>query len=272
VDLNEVAILEESRLARASAELCDECLHIGGGVAGRGQPGSWLNIAVAIGLRGPVPRDELEAMIRWYEDARIEPRMEVCPYVDPQFLKDCEDLSFRVRAFETLFYRQLDPASEVQPLHPLPPGLTIDRLDTTDEAAVREAATVALTGFLPPGQRIVENDIAVFKRGIMHPCTVTMLARLDGQVVGVGACEIRDEVSAIFGMSTLEGYRRRGIQQALLAARLNLAAARGARIATIGSRPGVATERNVMRMGFTVAYTKVVLVRPGEGLVSMRYT
>jgi GNAT superfamily N-acetyltransferase len=271
MDLQEVARMEEFRLARANEELAEEFLRVGGGIAGRGTPGSWLNNAVGIGLNGPVPRVEFEGMIRWYEEAGIETRMEVCPYVDPQFLKECEDLSFRVRAFETMFYRRLDRDEVVRPLHTQPPGLTIDPLDPGDERTVREAALVALTGFLPPGQIIIENDIADFKRGIVHPCTTTLLARLEGKLVGVGACEIRGEVSAIFGMSTLEGHRRQGIQQALLAARLNLAAQRSARIATIGSRPGVATERNVMRMGFTVAYTKVVLVKPGEGLVPMRY-
>src|SRR5690606_28872126 len=213
----------------------------------------------------------LDRMVAWYGKAGVEPRMEVCPYIDPQFLNDLEDLSFRVRAFETMFYRQLSAGELIRPIHDPPPELRVEILDTGDAALVRESAMVALTGFLPPGGTITDEDIDIFNRGILHPATVTFVARLEGRVVGVGACEIRDEVSAIFGMSTLDGYRRRGIQQALLAARLNLAAERGAKIATIGSRPGVATERNVMRMGFTVAYTKVVLVRPGEGLMPMRF-
>jgi GNAT superfamily N-acetyltransferase len=271
MELAEVAKLEEFRLARANEELCDECLHIGGGIAGRGAPGSWLNLAVAIGLRGPVSRADFERMIRWYEDAGIEPRMEVCPYADPGFLKDCEQLGFRLRTFETIFYRPLSSRERVQPLHPLPPGLHIEILDTSDAAAVRQCALVALRGFLPPGGVITDEDIEIFQRGTRHPRTVTFTARLEGEIVAVGACEIDGAVSALFGMATSETHRRRGIQQALLAARLNLAAARSARVATIGSRPGVATERNVMRMGFTVAYTKVVLIRPGEGLVPMRF-
>lgn len=271
VDLREVALLEEFRLARANRELCDECLEVGGGVAGRGAPGSWLNIAVAIGLKGPVPRDEVEGMVRWYEEKGIEPRLEVCPYVDPQFLKDLEELGFRVRTFETMFYRQIGRDEVVETVHLAPDGLTVSTLDLTDAAAVREGSIVALSGFLPEGETITEEDIDVFKRGINHPRTVTLVARADGKMVGIGACEIDGDVCALFGMSTLPDYRRRGIQQALIAARLNLAASRGARIATIGSRPGVPTERNVMRMGFTVAYTKVVLVRPGDGLAPFRY-
>jgi GNAT superfamily N-acetyltransferase len=69
----------------------------------------------------------------------------------------------------------------------------------------------------------------------------------------------------------LPRFRRRGIQQALMAARLEHAASRGARFATIGARPGIPTNRNAMRMGFRLAYTKVVLVKPGPALVSVRH-
>lgn len=287
MDLREIACLEEARLARVSEELCDECLRIGGGIAGRGAPGSWLNLAVGIGLEGcgegraegPGMRAELERMIAWYAEKGIEPRMEVCPFVTPEFLESCEALAFRARAFETVFARVLGPAEEVQPPSPLTippgsPGIVIERLDPADDDAARESAQVALRGFLPPGGTIQEEDIAIFRRSLDHPCTTTFVAREAGGgrgIVAVGACEVRGEVAAIFGMSTLEAWRRRGIQQALLAKRITYAASQGARIATIGSRPGVATERNVMRMGFRVAYTKVVMVRPGPGLMPMRF-
>lgn len=47
---------------------------------------------------------------------------------------------------------------------------------------------------------------------------------------------------------------------------MRLARAEGAQLATIASVPWVATERNAARAGFQVAYTKVVLHRPGAGL------
>ena len=73
-------------------------------------------------------------------------------------------------------------------------------------------------------------------------------------------------IVALFGLAVVPEYRRRGVQQALIAERLRLARDAGARVATIGSRPGHSTERNVRRMGFQTAYTKVSLVRPGAGL------
>ncbi len=79
------------------------------------------------------------------------------------------------------------------------------------------------------------------------------------------------KAAALFALAVLPAYRRRGVQQALIAARLRAAAEAGATVVTISALPGVATERNARRMGFQVAYTKVVLVRPGAGLVGNRW-
>jgi hypothetical protein len=57
----------------------------------------------------------------------------------------------------------------------------------------------------------------------------------------------------------------------MIAWRMNAAADRGAKVATIGSKPGIPTERNVRRMGFSVAYTQPVMVRPGAGLVPVAH-
>ena len=46
------------------------------------------------------------------------------------------------------------------------------------------------------------------------------------------------------------------------------AAARGATLAVIHTSPGIATERNARRLGFVMAYTKVVMTMPREGLAS----
>ena len=80
-----------------------------------------------------------------------------------------------------------------------------------------------------------------------------------------GAC------AALFGAAVAPDYRRRGIQQALVAERLRVARERGAKVATIGCRTGQepsGTERNARRMGFQAAYTKPHLVRPGPGLAA----
>lgn len=103
-------------------------------------------------------------------------------------------------------------------------------------------------------------------RAARHPRSVGVMAMLDGRCVGAGGMGLHDHVAALFGLSGIPEFRRRGIQQALIAQRLNIAAQMGRRLATIGSRPGASTERNVRRMGFQTAYVKPMVVRPGPGL------
>ena len=109
------------------------------------------------------------------------------------------------------------------------------------------------------------------EHGAWQARTISVIARVGGRAAGAGSMEVSGPCAGIFGASVLPEFRRRGIQQALLAERLNIAAERGAVVACIGSKPGIGTERNVRRMGFQLAYTKVHLVRPGEGWMAVAY-
>jgi hypothetical protein len=64
-------------------------------------------------------------------------------------------------------------------------------------------------------------------------------------------------VGWLFGDSTLPHYRKRGIQQAVQRHRLLLAQAAGCELAVTEAAPGGASQRNMERTGFRVAYTHV---------------
>jgi hypothetical protein len=66
------------------------------------------------------------------------------------------------------------------------------------------------------------------------------------------------------GAGTLPAERRRGVQAALLQARLAAAAARGCDLAIITVQPGSVSQRNVQRHGFELLDTRAILVnQPG---------
>jgi hypothetical protein len=56
-------------------------------------------------------------------------------------------------------------------------------------------------------------------------------------------------------------HRRRGVQTALLSARLAGAAAAGCDIAVVTTQPGSKSQQNVQRRGFDLLYTRAVLVK-----------
>jgi len=268
LDLIEVAMMEEKRQALGLADIATDSRSLAGGTAARGEPGSWLNNAVGVALDGPVDEAELDSVIGWYVAGGIEPRLEVCPFVHEGLLGMLEKRGFGVRAFENVFFRELG-VSAIEAVHGMPEGVRIGRVDPGDAEMVRAYGMVVVAGFMPPGVEPRESDLEVSARCLKHERSAAYGAWVDGTLVGGGAMEVAGEVAALFGLSVAPEFRRRGIQGALIAARLKEAAARGARIATISSRPGVATERNVRRMGFDLAYTKLVMAKAGEGLVGV---
>jgi len=269
IELSELARREETRQAEGLAAIAPECVRpASGGTIARSEPGSWTNNAVGMGLHGPVAKHEVDALIEYHASKGIEPRIELCPFADEAFVRELADRGFVPRVFENVLFRELSAGEVVRPVVTPPGDLVLEQLNPADDAAVREFSLVSTSGFAPAGYVVPESDMQTVARMVRHPKCVSVLARLGGVGVGAGTMAVHGEIVALFGLSVLEAYRRRGVQQALIAARLNIGIARGATLATIGSKPGIATERNVRRMGFQVGYTKVHLVRPGEGLAA----
>lgn len=85
-------------------------------------------------------------------------------------------------------------------------------------------------------------------------------AWIDGQSAGGGAMYIYERVAEFGGASTRPAFRRRGVQTALLQARLMAVRDQGCDLALVITSPRSDSQRNVERLGFRMAYTKAVLV------------
>jgi GNAT superfamily N-acetyltransferase len=269
VDYLALARLEEGRLAASFSEVADEFRPFAGGVMCRGAPGGWFNAAIGAGLKGAVAANEVRAMIAYFEERGIEPRVEACPFAHATLISCLGAERFVVRLFETVFFRRLYAGAGVDGFTP-PPGLTIRPVDPHDARDVDEFARVSTSGFLPEGMAEWPDELLeIARRVARHHRTVAVMGFFDGRCVAAGGMETLCEGAALFGVSVVKDHRRGGVQMALIDWRLREAARRGARWAMISSRPGVATERNAQRAGFQVAYTKAILVRPGDGLIGV---
>lgn len=259
----DIARLEERRLAASTAEVARTAMFLAGGAACYDAPGSWANAALGMGLEGEVSGESLDALIAFYEDRGAEARVEICPFVDPSLLRGLAERSFSLRAFENVLARPLLPGENLRASHPLgwPEGLEVVRVDPRDEATVRLAVEIASSGFLPEGIPVDEAELALGVRIASHPRVGTFLALWDGEPAGAGSVEVGGDVAALFGATVLAPFRRQGVQAALILARLALARDAGATLAVIHSHPGIPTERNALRLGFSVAYSKAVLGR-----------
>ncbi|PRQ04345.1 hypothetical protein ENSA5_08540 [Enhygromyxa salina] len=259
----EIAKLEEPRQAKILADSTPTVRPFAGGVMGFHEPGSWQNQACGVGLEGPVSDDEIDAMIDFYESRGVEARVELSPFAHETLVAGLAARGFVVREFENVLARELPPGEELEGALPFgrPAGLELTRIASSDHDSLELASRLTLSGFFPDGQ-IPKSMLDACRRTLALESTLVYLATIDGQPIAVGSVGVGGRVGSLMGVSTLPGFRRRGVQQTLMVTRLLDVRERGCVLATIGSRPGIATERNAMRVGFVMAYTKVTVGRP----------
>jgi GNAT superfamily N-acetyltransferase len=82
-----------------------------------------------------------------------------------------------------------------------------------------------------------------------------------GVIVGGATMRTSEGVAQLTGAATVPAHRRRGVQTALLSARLADAAAAGCDVAVITTQPGSKSQQNAQRQGFDLLYTRAVLVK-----------
>ena len=86
--------------------------------------------------------------------------------------------------------------------------------------------------------------------------SVNFIAELDGQAGAAGALCLHDGVALFAGASTVPEMRRRGLQAALLEARMHYAYEQGYSLAMMVTEAGSQSQRNAERKDFRIAYTR----------------
>jgi hypothetical protein len=86
--------------------------------------------------------------------------------------------------------------------------------------------------------------------------SVNFVAELDGRPGATGMLCLHDGVALFAGASTIPEMRRRGLQAALLEARMRYAHEHGYLLAMMVTEAGSQSQRNAERKGFRIAYTR----------------
>ncbi len=216
--------------------------------------------AVGMGLDGPVSEEEFDRLENFYR-RRSEPvRVETCPLADASLIGHFGKRGYRVTEFSNVMALPLDGAYRAQNQSEPPRGLVIEQVD---HGQVDLWTLTVSQGFAEKGP-VVPEIVEVMRMFALSPGVECYLARVDGKAAGGGTLAIRDGVAGLFGASTLPAFRKRGVQTALLHARLARAAEAGCDLAVCLAQPGSTSQRNVVRQGFTVLYTRVKFERDLE--------
>ncbi|MGY5795539.1 GNAT family N-acetyltransferase len=83
-------------------------------------------------------------------------------------------------------------------------------------------------------------------------------AWMDGQLAGVALLLIRDQIGHLASATTRTRFRRLGIHRYLLQSRIIDAITAGCRLVSVHTAVASASQRNLHRFGFRLAYTKAI--------------
>jgi len=230
---------------------------IAGGFAIYAGANSPVTQAVGIGLNGTVSEEDFNRLEAFYR-SRSEPvRVEACPLADASLFEHFGKHGYRVTEFTNVMARPLNNRDATETWPPPAPGVTVERAGKGQ----MDLWTLTVSQGFSENAAVPQELLDVMKMFAEGPRAECYLARVDGKVAGGGTLALSDGVAGLFGASTLIDFRKRGVQTALLHARLARAVEAGCDLAVCLARPGSTSQRNVVRSGFQVLYTRVKFER-----------
>lgn len=219
---------------------------IAGGIAiCMGAP--YLNLAVGMGLTSPLSVTDIDTLHAFFQQYDVQPSIEICPFLSPRFLKLISQRGYRLAEFTTAYTHSLDN---------IPAATSNIVVEPINEA--QRDIWVATVMDIQAGDTSTDTRLA---QSVTHrPHTTCFLATLDGTPVGASALSIRDGIATFYFTATRQAYRAQGVQTAMIQARLAYAKSLDCELAFATTIPGNNSMRNVLRAGFTVAYTRCIMI------------
>ena len=275
----DIALAE--RIERAEASICADFAHalrdssrvlvepIAGGFAVDAGPRAPMNKVVALGLDETLD-DEAIARVEALWRSRREPvRVELAELARPEVGTALTGRGYRLIGFEDVMGLGLIEPHPAVSEPPAVRGLSIERPAHDD---VAEWVEVTVNGWMQldgtgtgPEESYSRDALEKMMSDFVRPAAVQRyLARLDGAPVAAASVRLYDALAQLCGATTLPAFRRRGIQTALLSARLRDARAAGCDLAVVTTAPGSKSQANARRQGFQQLYARAVLVRSWE--------
>ena len=220
--------------------------------AGLGSP---IGRATGVGLDRPLTAEDLDHIEQFYRECGAPSQVDLTPLHEPAIFELFKERGYAIAELNNVMYRKLDSAEEYGA-----PSLEFEiRPSPAEESEI--AGAIVETAFFPDGAP------EAF-RGLIAPLYqmeggLAFVATAAGTPVacGTGLVIAKHRVFALCGAGTLPTYRGRGLQTALLQARMSAALKAGCEYAVVVTQGGTTSQRNAERLGFRVAYSKVTVIK-----------
>jgi GNAT superfamily N-acetyltransferase len=225
-----------------------------GGVASFAEADSPFDKVIGLGFGGLPDAAELGDVERAFADLGAPVQVELCQLADSAVGGFFTERGYRLESFENVLGRRLGDSD-------FPADVRLCRDDELETwlSEVADAIAVADTEGLPahedfPHETVVNamRDMAGVRR---------YLAERRGEFAGGASFRVTDGIAQFTGAATVPAHRRRGVQTALLRARLAAATEAGCDVAVVTTQPGSKSHQNTQRQGFDLLYTRAILVK-----------
>jgi GNAT superfamily N-acetyltransferase len=265
-----------ARVERAEARLMARCgeaarrrrgdatgfvLPVAGGVASFAEKDSPFNKVAGLGFAGVPDEAALDEIERSFAACGAPVQVELATLADPEIGALLTGRGYRLTSFENVLGRALPGRA---PSRVTPSGVEV-RPSGEEELepwldVLADGIAHADTQGLPSHEEFPRETLVNAMRDLAAVDVRRYVALRDGILAGGAGLRVTEGVAQLTGAATAPAHRRRGIQSALLAARLTEATTAGCDIAVVTTQPGSRSQQNVQRQGFDLLYTRAILV------------
>lgn len=190
---------------------------------------------------------EFDRMEQFYFDRGSDSLIDLCPLADPAVIEQITLRGYQVIEFNNIMAR---PLLNYDARYQSPPALEVRLIEPAESPLWRHTVARGFTGLDTPPEEMISmmSTICDFGQAFLA-------------VGGGAAMSIRNGVALLYGDATVPEGRGKGVQSALIRARLASAAKTGAEFAMAAVLPGSGSQRNYERAGFQLVYMRVNLRR-----------
>ncbi len=250
---------EAARRRRAGA--AGFVIPVAGGVASFAAEGSPFNKVAGLGFGGVPGAAALGEIERAFAACGAPVQIELAHLADPATGALLTERGYRLVSFENVLGRAIDG----EPGRITPPGVEV-RPSGDEELelwldVVADAVAHPDTQGVPSHEEFPREVIEAAERDFAAAGVLRYAALRDGVIAGGASFHMAEGIAQLTGAATAPAHRRRGVQTAMLSARLADAAAAGCDIAVVTTQPGSKSQQNVQRQGFDLLYTRAILVK-----------
>jgi GNAT superfamily N-acetyltransferase len=263
IERAEAQLIAEASAAarRRKADEAGFVIPVAGGVASFAEAGSPYNKVAGLGFSGVPSPETWEEIERAYAAVGAPVQVELAHLADPAIGALLTGRGYRLILFDNVLGQVLRGEAD----RVTPPRVEVRR---SGEEEFESWLDIVLHGFAHPDtQGVPWHDelprevLAGAGQDFAAAGGIRYLALRDGVIAGAARLHMAGGVALLAGATTAPEHRRRGVQTALLSARLADAAAAGCDIAVVTTLPGSTSQQNVQRQGFDLLYTRATLVR-----------